>query len=222
MSLLRRIPGFLDPAACARFTRGVYEGRAEWTEDFDGAQFTLGRAWYTHLEQDRTGAYFGDAGASDARVEAYCPRLQALLRDAISTHVGAGSVPRRGFCGPGVHVFPAGGWLARRGGDVHFDVEGLAPAQLKERAPALTCVLMLQPPETGGALRVWDATYEGSAEPTEAMLAGGSVDVDYAQGELLVLDSYRLHQIRPFGGTNDRISATCHAARVAGSWETWF
>jgi hypothetical protein len=46
--------------------------------------------------------------------------------------------------------------------------------------------------------------------------------VPYEAGDLVVLDSYRLHQIQPFTGGVDRISATCHVAFASGVWESWF
>jgi len=217
-----RVPGAFDDEACARAVRGVYEAEDEWTSDFEGEQFCLGRAWYTHLETDRVAEYFADAKATDARVERYCPGLQAAMLALMARVVGAEVVPRRGYCGPGVHVFPAGGWVAENGGEIHFDTEGLAPAHSRARSPAVTGVLMLQPPEDGGALRLWDVTYEGSDEVTDAMMEREHYDADYRRGELVVLDSYRLHQIQPFGGELDRVSVTCHAAYVAGQWETWF
>jgi hypothetical protein len=112
--------------------------------------------------------------------------------------------------------------VARRGGDVHFDSEGLTPAHARERAPAITIVLMLQPPENGGALRVWDVAYAGTDAYEDEDLEQPSVTCTYGVGDLVLIDSYRLHQIQPFGGSVDRISATCHAAFVAGQWETWF
>jgi hypothetical protein len=217
-----RVPRTFDATTCAEMVRGVYASREEWTHDFDGEQFCLGRAWYTHLETDRVAEYFADAAATDARVEKYCPGLQRRMRELIGRAIGASVVARRGFCGPGVHVFPAGGWVAENGGEIHFDTEGLAPAHARARNPAITCVLMLQPPESGGALRLWDTSYAGSDAVTDAMVERPSYDADYQLGELVILDSYRLHQIQPFGGALDRVSATCHAAYVAGQWEAWF
>jgi hypothetical protein len=83
-------------------------------------------------------------------------------------------------------------------------------------------VLMLQPPETGGELRVWDLLYEGSDAYEDEDLECENVTCAYGPGDLVLIDSYRMHQIQPFGGAVDRISATCHAAFVAGEWETWF
>lgn len=206
----------------ALWTEGVKAARHAWVSDFGGAQFSLGRAWYTHLEQGRTADYFANVTASNEAVERACPGLQDAMRALTSMVVGAPVVARADWCGPGVHVFPAGAHVARRGGDVHFDTEGLTPAHTTDRAPALTLVLMLDPPPRGGGLRVWDVTYRGSDFHEDEDLERPHVTCEYGPGDLVAIDSYRLHQIQPFDGDRDRISATCHAAFVAGQWETWF
>src|SRR4051794_32403266 len=38
---------YFDEATCARWAKGVYAAKNEWTSDFEGEQFTLGRAFYT-------------------------------------------------------------------------------------------------------------------------------------------------------------------------------
>jgi hypothetical protein len=218
-----RVPGFLPPAECAALVRRVYAGRPFWNSDFDGVQFSLGRAWYTHLEQDREDEYFAQARTSDAVVERMLPGLQSRLYETVATLVGAPAVKREGWCGPGVHIFPAGEWLSHHGGDIHFDTEGISDEQCARRSRALTLVLMLQPPESGGALRLWDVTYAGSDAVPDSAHHAARADVDYGVGELLVLDSYRLHQIQPFTGTRDRISATAHAVlEDSGTWAVWF
>lgn len=202
---------------------GVYAARSAWTSDFGGEQFTLGRAFYTHLEQDRTRAYFDDAAASDARVEAHAPGLQARLRVLVAASTEGDAHPRRGWCGAGVHVFPHHGHVARHGGVVHFDTEGLAAHHIARRGASLTAVAMLQPPDDGGGLRVWNVTYSGHDAPTDAELFSPSTITTYGVGDVVIIDSYRLHQIEPFGGARDRISATIHAAEIdRARWETWF
>jgi hypothetical protein len=213
--------GALAPGVCARWTRAVYAARAQWTPCFEGVQFTLGRAWYTHLEEGRDDEYFQAAAGSDALVERAVPGLQARLGAMMAELVGAPVTPRSGWCGPGVHVFPAGAWLSRHGGDVHFDTEGLAPDDLAGRAPAVSVILMLQPPVRGGGLRVWDARYDGADEVAEPE-RGESLLIEYAAGDLVAIDSYRLHQIQPFAGDRDRISVTAHLVRRHGRWWTWF
>jgi hypothetical protein len=121
-----------------------------------------------------------------------------------------------------VHVFPAGGEVARQGGEIHFDTEGLTPAHVRDRAPTFTIVVMLEPPRAGGGLKVWDVLFSGSDDPGEGETDRPSAVADYGPGDLVLIDSFRLHQIQPFDGEIDRVSATCHAAFVGGRWETWF
>ena len=218
------VRGAVPGAVCRRWAEGVLAARAEWTHDFDGEQFSLGRAFYTHLETDRTGEYFEDAADSDARVERHAPGLQAAMRAMMGEAVGGRVVPRPGWCGAGVHVFPAGGHVATRGGVIHFDTEGLAAEHMARRAPALSLVVMLQAPESEGGLRLWPAVYAGSDAVEEAVLAaGGDVTVGYEAGDAVLFDSYRCHQIQAFGGAAERISTTLHAAEIdRGLWESWF
>lgn len=221
-SLGVRVRAAVPAERAEQWAVGVQAARDAWVTDFDGAQFSLGRAWYTHLEQGRAADYFANVSASDATVERACPGLQAAMRELAASAVGAPVVAREGWCGPGVHVFPAGAHVAERGGDIHFDTEGLTPAHVAERAPAVTLVLMLRPPITGGGLRLWDVEYSGSDAYEDEDLERPHVTCDYVAGDLLLIDSYRLHQIRPFAGSVDRISATSHLAFVAGRWEMWF
>ena len=213
----------LPPDVCARWSAAVLAARAAWNVDFDGDQFALGRAFYTHLETDRAGAYFAGAAASDALVEQHLPGMQDRVLDLYRALL-AGQVRRRArWCGPGVHIFPAGGWLAQRGGVTHFDTEGLSAHQMEHDARALTLVIMLQPAETGGGLRLWDVVHEGRDEATPEELARPSVIAAYEAGDALLLDSYRLHQIQGFGGRRDRISITAHAVEVDEEiWDVWF
>ena len=81
---------------------------------------------------------------------------------------------------------------------------------------------MLQPPLQGGGLRVWDALWEGDDDVAAAAAQAPSAVVDYAAGDLVVIDSYRLHQIQPFVGARDRLSITAHLVFADGRWQTWF
>jgi len=217
------MPDVLTGEECAAYVAALYAARSDWVADFGGEQFCLGRAFYTHFEEDRCREYFADAARSDARVERVLPGLQQRLLGLVQSFTGASCFARRGFCGPGVHVFPAGEKVAREGGVLHFDTEGLAAHHVKTRKRALSFVLMLAPPRSGGGLRLWDATYQGVDAASERQRAAPWVDATYGAGSALVFDSYRLHQIRPFSGDMDRISATVHAAEVdTGRWETWF
>lgn len=216
------VRGVLPGATADAWARAVREARTAWTADFDGEQFALGRAFYTHLETARSAAYFADAAASDARVEAIVPGLQAWMRALLGELVGGVVRPRVGFCGAGVHVFPAAEKVAREGGVVHFDLEGLTPHQLARRARAVTLVVMVEAPRTRGGLRLWDVRWDGGDEPDPDELPR-PVTMRSRAGDAVLIEAYRLHQIEPFGGDRPRLSATLHAAEVAGGvWECWF
>jgi hypothetical protein len=213
--------GVLSRRECAAYTRGVYAGRSAWVPNFDGVQFTLGRAYYVHLETDREDEYFDNVEDADAAVERYVPglvdRLLAMMRICVGAEVGR----RPDFCGPGVHVFPAGEYVSLHGGDVHWDIEGLADEWVEEHVDTLSVVLMLQPTAQGGGLRVWDHVHEDE-DSEEAPGSAESEEILYGAGDLVILDSYRLHQICSSTGPLDRISATAHAARTADGWQAWF
>lgn len=215
--------GALPAQLCREWTRRVYRARGEWVSDFGGEQFSLGRAFYTHLETDQSGLYFEDAAASDARVERILPGMQGCVRALLARVIGGLVRPRLGFCGPGVHVFPAGGKVARVGGVRHFDVEGLTPEQRDRGFRTATLVGMLQRPERGGGLRLWNARHRRREHPTRAELASPARTLPYEVGDAVLLDSRTLHQIRPFRGSVDRISITAHAVEIdRGVWECWF
>ncbi len=219
-----RLSGALSAQECEAFSRGVLGARAHWVDDFEGEQFTLGRAWYTHLEQGRSRDYFAGARASDELVERWAPGLQDRVLGALTELLGVPVQRRPGWCGPGVHIFPAKEWVSIHGGVIHSDMEGLSDAHIEEDERALTAVLMLQPPEEGGGLALWD-DFHGIAEEIEAadLAETSRVVAPYEPGDLLVIDSYRIHQIQPFGGARDRISVTAHTARLPdGRWEAWF
>ncbi len=217
------VAGWLDEKTASAWAEAVLRARADWTSDFDGEQFTLGRAFYTHYETDRSDEYFARAAASDACVESQMPGMQQRMRDLVSEVTGSTARARRDWCGAGVHIFPAGGEVAHKGGVVHFDTEGLSDRHARDKRPALTIVTMLQMPTEGGGLKLWDVRFRGRDDPTPAELAAQAVIASYGVGGSLVIDSYRLHQIQPFEGTRDRISITIHAAEVdSGVWETWF
>ncbi len=215
--------GALPGSTCAAWVRAVYEARPHWTSDFSGEQFALGMAFYTHHETDRGKDYFRRAAASDALVDRVLPGMQQWARDLVARHVGGMARPRMGFCGAGVHVFPAGGKVAREGGVVHYDVEGLSPLSIQKRQPTLSLVVMLQAPERGGGLWVYDRRYRGSEAFDDEDLKARKRLVRYKNGDALYMSSSQLHQIRPFSGSRDRISITLHAVEVdRGVWETWF
>jgi len=220
-ALALHFEGVITRRECVEHARGVYAGRSAWVPNFDGVQFTLGRAYYVHLETDREDEYFAEAAAADAAVDRFVPGLAGRLIALLGRCLGAEVSRRPGFCGPGVHVFPAGEHVSHHGGDVHWDIEGLAEEDVAARAEAVTAVLMLQPAAQGGGLRVWDKVY-GDEDSEEEPGSARSEVIRYGAGDLVLVDSYRLHQICASSGPLDRISATAHAVRTGAGWQTWF
>jgi hypothetical protein len=213
--------GVLTRRECVALVRGVHAGRAAWVPNFDGVQFTLGRAWYTHLETDREDEYFARAAEADASVERFVPGLADRMLAFMAQFLGASPSRREGWCGPGVHIFPADAWVSHHGGDVHFDHEGLTDGLLEAHADAISATLMLQPAAHGGGLRVWDKRHEGE-DSEEDPGSSRSEIIAYGPGDLVFIDSYRLHQIQPSNGPLDRVSMTAHAAWNGSGWEAWF
>lgn len=212
-----RIRGWWSADQAAAAADAVQRATDAWVADFDGKQFAVGRAWYAHLETGRTGEYFAHAAEANATVERVLPGLQHDLRAGVGAITGGSVGQRARWAGAGVHVFPAGGVCAHDGGCVHFDHQGLTPGQRAARPEALSLVLCLQSPTSGGGLRLWDVFY-GEME----MARGEPVEVNSEPGDLVVFSSYRLHQIQPFGGDRARLTATVHAVRGPLEWETWF
>lgn len=218
--LLRRAASAAEARTLAAAVRAAQD---RWTSDFGGEQFALGGAFYAHLETGKTREYFARAAASDAAVEAVLPGIQERTLALLARLLGADVRRRPGFCGPGVHVFPAGGKVAREGGVVHYDLEGLTDHQKAHGSPAVTLVWMLQPAVRDGGLRLWDVLFDGRPDAEVEPGDYRRVTVRAGAGDAVLIDSRRLHQIRPFPGKKDRISITVHAVEVdRGVWETWF
>lgn len=214
--------GLLSAAVCAELTARVLAAESEWTEDFGGDQFSLGRAWYTHFETGRSRHYFRDAAKANALVERILPGVQDGVRELVSALVGEPAEMRAGWCGPGVHLFLPGSPVAAGGGSIHYDLEGLRSEQ-ERQGPALSLVIMLQPAVEGGGLRLWPSRYQGALSPAEAEVRARYETHGYGIGDAIVFESQRLHQIEPFAGEHARVSITAHALRpAAGPWQVWF
>jgi hypothetical protein len=212
----------LPAATAASWSAKVLGARKLWTADFGGDQYSLGSAFYTYLETQQNAAYFSQVANSDARIESVLPGAQAFATAFMADMLGAKAVRQRfGFSGPGIHIFLPGGALAKRGGVIHVDTEGLSPVHLAQRQRAYTLVLMLQAPSWGGGLHVWPLESDSDRDLDLSELE--PTRVRYRPGDALLMPSRAVHQIRPFRGEHARISLTLHGVEVdEGIWETWF
>ena len=106
---------------------------------------------------------------------------------------------------------------------MHFDLEGLTEHQTRRGDRAVSLVWTLQPAVFGGGLRLWDALFDGRPDTEVDPGAHAHVTVRSGAGDVLLFDSRRLHQIRPFRGEAHRIAITVHGVEVdRGVWEAWF
>jgi hypothetical protein len=217
------VRGALDAADAAGAASSVLRAEGELVDDFGGEQRALGRAFYTHLETGRARDYFAAARASDAVVERVLPGMQQRTLELLGRLLGGVVRRRHGFCGPGVHVFPPGEKVARRGGVTHYDLEGLSAHHLDGGAAAVSFVWMLQPPTTRGGLRLFPRVWRGRDWPLDRAPPAAGTTTRSRAGDALLFSSYRLHRIEGFGGDRARVSVTCHAVEVDDDvWEAWF
>ena len=136
---------------------------------------------------------------------------------------------RQGWAGPGFAIFPAHGRCAELGGDIHYDWEGLTDGQLDDlHAEGYSFIAMLKKPSQGGGLKIWDVKYDLNHKQEELVAWANSPDcpsllIDYQLGDLVLINSFCLHQIQPFEGEVDRVCLTFHIAKYnEKKWYIWF
>ncbi len=125
----------------------------------------------------------------------------------------------------GAHVFTPGNEVSSKGGDVHYDVEGLTPEQLERRADAYSFVLMLQPCAVGGGLRLHDRRYAGDPYARAADEATPSEIIDL-RGRATSSSSTATGCTRssrsPATAPACRPPSTSPARSGGGAFEAWF
>ena len=231
----------LEPRLASAWATRVIEAEPWLVDDFGGEQRSLGRALYTHLENGRAHRYFQAAGHTSERfskpaganpslvrggddvVEAVLPGMQALTRAALARLVGGVVRQRHGFCGSGVHVFPAGEKVAMRVGVFHDDLEGLTGVHVDAGARALSFVIMLQAGARRGGLTLFAKPYRVENWQMEKEPRSQRTTTTATARDAILLSSYRRHRIHAFSELNARKSVTCHAVEVDHKmWDCWF
>lgn len=225
-----RIPQAITAKQAADWTRRVEAAKDLWSNPFLDL-VTLGEAWYMHFEAESSAQYFDLARKYHDRINTILPSCQHLMNDLMARAVRTQHVHTRPFWfGAGAHIFERQSYTFKNGGAIHFDTEGLREEQIRAKVPAVSCVLMLQSSEQGGALRLWDHRYttKGREETFDDLVFkkapdAAYADVEYEAGDFVIFDSYRLHCIQKSKGKRSRISLTTHAVRTSSnSWESWF
>lgn len=216
------IHSVLPKEICGDIVAKVYKHKEQWNSDFEGLQFSFGQAYYPHLEAGTTEEYFEKVPTSDELFNQVLPGLQEMAMKFLSSIVGGYVQQREGWSGPGIHIFPANGYAANNAGEVHFDLDGLTDEDRIALSPAVTMILMLQTPTSGGGLKVWNTKYAGRNADELSLDTIPSTIVEYGVGDLVFINSYTLHQIQPFQSESDRISLTIHSIYNGECWDCWF
>lgn len=217
---------FLAQDELQNIVHTIYDQRQLWTPAYGGEQFSFGQVWYSYQETGRESEYFQLAEESNLLLENHLPGLYGKILDFIrSVQQNEPVTIRDKWAGPGLVIFPAHGHCAEAGGDAHFDWAGLTQDQLNDHyAEAYSFIAMIQKPEKGGGLRVWGLRYKPGDEvdPDTPSPDEESILLDYQVGDMVVIDSFKMHAIQSFEGNTDRISLTFHIAKEHGIWHVWF
>jgi hypothetical protein len=238
---LNRLPGdslavickdVFSSAEISAIASQIYALKESWIPAYGGEQFSVGRIWYAHVDDDKKSQYFQAAGESVRFIEMQFPSLYAKLIGIVSQLLNTDRVRlKEGWAGPGFVILPSGGPASLSGGGAHVDWEGLTKEQLADiNLEAYSFIALMQKPVNGGGLQVWDRHLDQTAPESwlHAQLEGvdlGDVEtalIDYQLGDLVAINSLSLHKICPFGGDRDRVSLTFHAARDHDGWYLWF
>lgn len=214
----------------AAMVKAMYASKEAWSEGFGGEQFALGDAWYHYAEQEIDfEEYAAKAEQSRANVEKYIPGLEKRVIDFLSPLARPGTLEvREGWAGPGLMLFPTGAHVSRNGGSIHYDTDAFTDEELADPGLSMfSFVCMLQKPERGGNLTIWNKYFDRQGHRFQAYdpATHGKVDsyvVDYTPGDLWMLRGMNAHQIGSFSGSVDRIALTFHIYKDGYDWRMWF
>ena len=220
---------FFSADEVAWLVETIYGLEEEWVEGFEGEQYSIGRVWYVDLEDGIADVYHQEAADTNAFIEEHFDGIQERIRAFCAAVERAGRVQLRpGWAGPGFVIFPVGNECSEHGGSIHFDWEGLPERAVDDPdLEAYSFIAMLQKPDQGGGLRVWQHIYHPDRKDEfipelAAPPDGPSVLIDYRPGDLVAINSRWMHQIQPFSGEHDRVTLTFHIVRQGSDWLIWF
>ena len=220
----------IPPAEIEKMIKGFYAAKEVWSEGFGGQQYALGDAWYHYAEEGIDFEEYGSkAEQSRANVEKFVPGLEGNLLGFLSPLARPGTLSiREGWAGPGFMMFPAGGFVANKGGSIHFDTDAFSDEELYETDLVMfSLICMIQKPERGGNLTVWNKPFDKTQERFQSYNpatqgAAESYHIEYQPGDLWMIRGMNAHQIGAFEGKTDRICLTFHVYKEGDDWFMWF
>ncbi len=219
---------FFSQKEVADILARFYKARHLWTSGFDGEQFALGEVWYHYrdtdgLFEDYTAKAADSIKTFNTILPTLYPKIVTFLRQVLAP---APVDFRDGYAGPGIVIFPPDEYVAKNGGPLHYDWEGLLPEEYKNnQTEAYSFVSMLSKPQTGGNLRIVDTMYDPSRDDNmgDLIITGmKECEVDYLPGEMWMFRSMMAHGIQSFTGEKDRVCLTFHLLKRDEKWLLWF
>lgn len=219
---------FMSQSEVQKALSAVYSAKASWTSGFGGEQFALGEVWYHYRE---TGASFSEytarAAESIRTLEETIPGLYSRILGFLRQFTSPLPVSiRMGWAGPAVVIFPAHGRCAVKGGDIHYDWDGLESSEFEDPLlEAYSFVCMLSKPDKGGGLMIWTERYDSRRDQDiehPKVPQTPAARVNYLLGQLWMFRSMVAHRIEPFDGERDRVCLTFHVVKRGTGWSVWF
>lgn len=222
---------FLTASECREYADTAYMLQSYWRAGTLQGEYTLGRAWYTSIDNREVVDYFDESDYLNRIIRQSFPGLIEKILHFCQRWTDCKNVGiRSGWAGPGIVVFhPSSSLTAKRGGSVHIDYEGLSKRMLDAAVhppEVYSFMLPLQMPVNGGHLRTWPEVYRRYHHERylrEICKPEGKTRlVPYSVGSLCGIYSLRIHQIEPFRGKDDRVILTFHLGKLDGQWCIWF
>lgn len=228
------IPDFMSPDELRTIIDKIYTLKDEWQPGAGPGDYTIGNVWYAYIAFDRVDDYHASSALSRAYMEWHFPGLEQRILDFCKAMVkGEDVIVRPGWGGPAFVNFTFDSETAMENGQLHTDHDGLPDSFLMSPNAdnqAFSFVLPIQMPDEGGNLNVWTDVF--SPDEWEKYTCGSFEDLDapeqeptevvYQAGKLVALKSLRVHQIKSFQGSTDRITLNFRLTRLNGIWNVWF
>lgn len=224
------IKNFISKSMRLEIINKIYKISSEWTSYFNGELHCIGSVWYCCAASNNEKDYFAYSQSNNAKLKSIFPEINESINSFCSLFFDMNVEIREGWAGPAIIILQENAHVAKQGGPIHIDWDNLCKEQICDlnKSKAFSFVMVLQKPQFGGNLIVWNKQYnfqiDGCIEvfdsvscPTEIQ----SLEIPYSEGSLIIFNSLNLHAVQPFSGSKDRICLIFHAAQFSGKWKIW-
>lgn len=231
-NLVYNFKNFFTQQQVKNIVSAFYNARSDWSEGFKGQQYSLGEVWYHYAETNEGVETYREQAVNSRDIfEKHIPGLHAHILNFLCDTLNTSSVSiRDGWAGPGIVSFLSQNYVAKNGGGLHYDIEGLSVEEMTDPAFELySFVSMLQKPDSGACLYTWDKRYDHNDakdrenSPMMSSVAGKKrAYINYQLCDLWMFKGLNAHHIEKFTGDLDRICLTFHIAKRNDHWDVWF